>query len=141
MNIITFLHDLVNYGFLRKALFTSVTVGVTAGVIGSFIILRGMSLMGDAISHAILPGVAISYMLNLNHFIGAVLVGLLTAFGVGYISQNSKLKSDTSIGIVFSSFFALGILLLLSSNGSRFNPDLIWQCAYGSSGEMWLTLV
>ncbi len=66
-----FLEGLMQYSFLQKALITSVTVGIVSGVIGSFIILRGMSLMGDAISHAVLPGVAISYMMGMNFFIGA----------------------------------------------------------------------
>lgn len=99
-----FIQDLMNYGFLQKALFTSIMVGIICGVIGCFIILRGMALMGDAISHAILPGVAISFMLGINYFYGAVVIGLLTAVGIGYISQNSRIKSDSSIGIVFSSF-------------------------------------
>lgn len=61
-----FLKDLLTFGFLQKALITSMVVGVISGIIGSFIILRGMALMGDAISHAVLPGVAISYMLDIN---------------------------------------------------------------------------
>src|SRR5690625_6361412 len=72
-----FINDLMQYGFLQKALFTSIMVGVISGVIGSFIILRGMALMGDAISHAVLPGVAISFMLGINYFYGAVLMGVL----------------------------------------------------------------
>lgn len=140
MNVWLFIQDVIQYEFLRKALFTSMTVGIIAGVIGSFIILRGMSLMGDAISHAILPGVAISYMLGVNHFYGAVVFGVLTALGVGYISQNSKVKSDTSIGIVFSSFFALGILLLMQAQTA---VDLT-QILFGNvltvrTEEMWLT--
>lgn len=67
-------------------------VGIICGVIGCFIILRGMALMGDAISHAVLPGVAISYMLGINFFFGAVLTGVLTAIGIGYVSQNSRIK-------------------------------------------------
>ena len=70
--MIQFIGDILNYGFLQKALATSVMVGILAGVIGSFIILQGMALMGDAISHAILPGVAISYMLGFSYFYGAV---------------------------------------------------------------------
>lgn len=65
-----FLQDLLVYGFLQKALITSIMVGIICGVIGSFIVLRGMALMGDAISHAILPGVAISYMLGINYLYG-----------------------------------------------------------------------
>ncbi|EUJ58846.1 manganese ABC transporter permease [Listeria fleischmannii FSL S10-1203] len=67
-----FLEGLLEYQFLQKALLTSIVVGIVCGVIGSFIILRGMSLMGDAISHAVLPGVAISYLMGINFFFGAV---------------------------------------------------------------------
>ena len=107
-----FISDLMEYTFLQRALFTSIIVGVISGVIGSFIILRGMALMGDAISHAVLPGVAISFMLNINFFYGAVFTGLLTALGIGYVNQNSRIKSDSSIGIDFSCAFALGVFLL-----------------------------
>lgn len=97
-----FVNDLFAFAFLQKALITSVAVGIIAGIIGSFIILRGMALMGDAISHAVLPGVAISYMLGINYFYGAVVFGILTALGIGAISQNSRIKTDSSIGIYFS---------------------------------------
>src|SRR5690625_7122603 len=98
-----FVEALLQYRFLQHALFTSVMVGIFSGIIGSFIVLRGMALMGDAISHAVLPGVAISYTLGLNLFYGAVVKGLLTALGIGYVQQNSRIKSDSAIGIVFSS--------------------------------------
>src|SRR5690625_7055215 len=106
-----FINDLMQYGFLQKALFTSIMLGVICGVIGRFIILRGMALIGDAISHAVLPGVAISYMLGINYFYGAVVVGVLAALGIGVIDQHSRVKSDSSIGIVFSAMFAIGIIL------------------------------
>ena len=107
-----FISDLMNYGFLQNALITSIIVGVTSGIIGSFITLKGMSLIGDAISHAVLPGVAISYMMGINFFSGAVVAGLLTALGINYLDQNSRIKSDSAIGIVFSAFFALGVILI-----------------------------
>ncbi|MBU5268029.1 metal ABC transporter permease [Virgibacillus proomii] len=102
----------MTYQFLQKALITSIAVGIICGIIGSFIILRGMALMGDAISHAVLPGVAISYMLGINYFYGAVTFGILTAIGIGVVSQNSRIKNDSSIGIVFTAFFSLGIILI-----------------------------
>lgn len=137
-----FIQDLMTYGFLQKALITSIMVGVICGVIGSFIVLRGMALMGDAISHAILPGVAISYMLGINYFYGAVATGVLTAFGIGAISQNSRIKNDSSIGIVFSAFFALGIILITQAKSAT---DLT-QILFGNvlsvrTSDMWLTLV
>lgn len=112
MKILDFINALMNYDFLQKALMTSVMVGVISGVIGCFIILRGMALMGDAISHAVLPGVAVSYMLGINFFIGAVVTGVLTAIGIGFISQNSRIKHDMAIGIMFTSVFAVGIILI-----------------------------
>lgn len=107
-----FIDGLMNYQFLQNALITSLLVGFVSGILGSFIILRGMSLMGDAISHAVLPGVAVSYMFGLSYVFGASFFGILTAVLIGYITEKSTLKNDTVIGIVFSSFFALGIILI-----------------------------
>lgn len=140
VNNIGFIQDLINYSFLQKSLFTAIMVGILSGVIGSFIILRGMALMGDAISHAILPGVVASYMIGINYFFGAVIMGTLTALGIGFVSQNSKIKSDTSIGIVFSAFFALGIILLMKAQTAI---DLT-QILFGNvltvrTSDMWLT--
>ncbi|OJG18496.1 manganese transport system membrane protein mntC [Enterococcus canis] len=103
---------MTRYQFLQNALITAVLVGLIAGVIGSFIILRGMSLMGDAISHAVLPGVAVSYMLGGSYVIGASFFGILAAALIGFVSRRTKLKNDTAIGIIFSTFFALGIILI-----------------------------
>ena len=78
-SISQFLSALGQYNFLQAALITSILVGVMSGVIGSFIILRGLSLMGDAISHAVLPGVAVAYMLGINLLLGASIFGILAA--------------------------------------------------------------
>lgn len=110
--IANFIDGLTNYQFLQNALITSLLVGFVAGIIGTFIILRGMSLMGDAISHAVLPGVAISYIFGFSYVIGASFFGVLTAVLIGFITEKSTLKNDTAIGIVFSSFFALGVILI-----------------------------
>ena len=141
-NVMDFIHDLMTYGFLQKAFVTSIMVGIICGVIGCFIVLRGMALMGDAISHAVLPGVAISYMLGINYFYGAVATGILTAFGIGAISQNSRIKNDSSIGLVFSAFFALGIILITKAGSAT---DLT-QILFGNvlsvrTSDMWLTLI
>ncbi len=140
--MMNFMHSVIEYEFLQKALLTSVMVGVICGVIGCFIILRGMALMGDAISHAVLPGVAISYMLGINFFIGAVVTGILTAVGIGFISQNSRVKNDSSIGIVFTAAFALGILLITAMKSSS---DL-YHILFGNvlavrPSDMWITLI
>lgn len=107
-----FIDGLMRYNFLQTALITSILVGIMSGIIGSFIILRGMSLMGDAISHAVLPGVAIAYIFGINLLFGASLFGILAALLIGLVTMKSKLKNDTAIGIVFSAFFALGFILI-----------------------------
>lgn len=111
-SITDFIQALGQYNFLQNALITSIMIGVMSGIVGSYIILRGMSLMGDAISHSVLPGVAIAYILGINILFGAAFFGILAAVLIGYVSSSSKLKSDTAIGIVFSSFYALGFILV-----------------------------
>ncbi len=136
-----FLQAIQQYEFLQKALFTSVVVGIICGVVGSFIILRGMSLMGDAISHAVLPGVALSYAFGINFFVGAVLTGVLTAVGIGYVSQNSRIKNDTAIGILFTAAFALGIVLvtLLQSSTDLYHI-LFGNVLAVRPSDMWITV-
>ncbi|ANU18472.1 metal ABC transporter permease [Planococcus maritimus] len=137
-----FIEGIMQYDFLQKALLTSVMVGIICGAIGCFIILRGMALMGDAISHAVLPGVAISYALGINFFFGAVFTGVLTAMAIGFVSQNSRIKQDTSIGIMFTAAFAMGVILITVLESST---DL-YHILFGNvlavrPSDMWITLV
>ncbi|APC49075.1 manganese ABC transporter permease [Virgibacillus halodenitrificans] len=137
-----FLEAVLHYEFLQKALLTSVMVGIICGVIGCFIILRGMALMGDAISHAVLPGVALSYFLGINFFFGAVFTGVVTAIGIGYISQNSRIKNDSSIGIMFTSAFALGIVLItLMKSSTDLYHILFGNVLAVRPSDMWMTLI
>lgn len=136
-----FIEAMIKYEFMQKALITSIMVGIICGVIGCFIILRGMALMGDAISHAVLPGVALSYLLGINFFFGAVITGVLTAVGIGYVSQNSRIKHDVSIGIMFTFAFALGIVMITMMKSST---DL-YHILFGNvlavrTSEVWTTL-
>ena len=116
--MIEFIQGLQDFHFLQNALITALVIGVVAGAVGCFIILRGMSLMGDAISHAVLPGVALSFILGINFFVGAILFGLLASILITFIQRNSIIKSDTAIGITFSSFLALGVILIGVANSS-----------------------
>ena len=113
-----FFEGLMEFHFLQNAFVSAVVIGAVAGILGSFIILRGMSLMGDAISHAVLPGVALSYILGINFFIGALVFGLLASFLIAFVNQNSTIKGDTAIGITFSSFLALGVILISVAKSS-----------------------
>ena len=137
-----FIDGLLNFHFLQNALITALVIGIVGGAVGCFIILRGMSLMGDAISHAILPGVAISFILCINYFIGAIIFGLLASTMITYIKSNSIIKSDTAIGITFSSFLALGIILIGVANSST---DL-FHILFGNilavqDMDMWITII
>lgn len=136
-----FIEGLMEYHFLQNALMTAIVIGVVSGAVGCFIILRSMSLMGDAISHAVLPGVALSFMLGINFFIGAIVFGLLASFIITFIKENSVIKGDTAIGITFSSFLALGVILIGLANSST---DL-FHILFGNilavqDSDMWLTL-
>jgi iron/zinc/copper transport system permease protein len=136
-----FIEAVIQYGFLQKALLTSIMVGIICGVIGCFIILRGMALMGDAISHAVLPGVAISYMLGINFFFGAVFSGVLTALAIGFVTQNSRIKHDTSIGIMFTAAFASGIIMItLLKSSTDLYHILFGNVLAVRSADMWITL-
>jgi len=136
-----FIEAVIQYGFLQKALLTSIMVGIICGVIGCFIILRGMALMGDAISHAVLPGVAISYMLGINFFFGAVFSGVLTALAIGFVTQNSRIKHDTSIGIMFTAAFASGIIMItLLKSSTDLYHILFGNVLAVRSTDMWITL-
>ncbi len=120
----------------------AIFVGIICGVIGCYIILRGMALMGDAISHAVLPGVVIAYMLGASFFIGAVITGVLTALAIGYISQNSRIKEDSAIGIMFTAMFALGVVMITALQGTSVD---LWHILFGnvlavSRTELWITM-
>ncbi|MCJ1996561.1 metal ABC transporter permease [Lactococcus piscium] len=136
-SISQFISALSQYNFLQTALITAILVGVMSGIIGSFIILRGMSLMGDAISHAVLPGVAVAYMLGINLLFGASVFGILAAMLIGYVASHSKLKNDTAIGIVFSAFYALGFILIsLAESASNLHHILFGNVLAVSDADL-----
>lgn len=100
-----------HYPFMQNALVTAVIVAVICAVLSCYLVLKGWSLMGDAISHAVLPGVVIAFTLGLPLLFGAFVSGLACALSVGYVKQNSRVKEDTVMGIMFSGMFALGLVL------------------------------
>lgn len=141
-NIQIFIDQLTRYQYLQNAMMAAILVGIICGVIGCFIIMRGMALMGDAISHAVLPGVVIAYMLGASFFIGAVITGVLTALAIGYISQNSKIKEDSAIGIMFTAMFALGVVMITGLRGTGVD---LWHILFGNvlavgKVDLWVTL-
>ena len=139
--ITEFINGLQQFHFLQNALITAIAIGIVAGVVGCFIILRGMSLMGDAISHAVLPGVAMSFILGINFFIGAIAFGLLASILITYIKSNSIIKSDTAIGITFSSFLALGVILIgIAKSSTDLFHILFGNILAVQDQDMWMTI-
>lgn len=99
------------FEFMQTALIVSVLVAVPTALLSCFLVLKGWSLMGDAISHAILPGVVIAYIAGIPLAIGAFAAGMTCALATGFLKENSRVKQDTIMGIVFSGMFGLGIVL------------------------------
>ncbi len=112
------------YDYMVKAMWVSGLVGATCAFLSAYLMLKGWSLMGDALAHSIVPGVAAAYLLKIPFAAGAFIAGFLAAIGMWFVRQQSKLREDAVIGIVFTSFFALG-LLLVSINPTAVNVQSI----------------
>ena len=97
--------------FMRQALAISVLVAIPTAALSCFLVLKGWSLMGDAVSHAVLPGVVLSYILGIPYAIGAFAAGMACALATGFLAENSRVKRDTVMGVVFSGMFGLGLVM------------------------------
>ncbi|MGQ0672055.1 MAG: metal ABC transporter permease [Hyphomicrobium sp.] len=106
-----FLATPLGYEFMQRALVVAVLVGAVCAVLSCYLVLRGWSLMGDAISHAVLPGIVLAYVAGLPLSVGAFGAGLSCAVLTGYLKANSRIKEDTVMGIVFSGMFGLGLVI------------------------------
>lgn len=101
----------LSYGFMQRALIAAILVGAVCSVLSCYLVLKGWSLMGDAISHAVLPGIVLAFVLGLPLAVGAFAAGLGCAVATGYLKENSRVKEDTVMGIVFSGMFGFGLVL------------------------------
>ena len=101
----------LSYGFMQRALVAAVLIGAVCAVLSCYLVLKGWSLMGDAISHAVLPGIVLAFVLGLPLAVGAFVAGLACALATGYLTENSRVKEDTVMGIVFSGMFGFGLVL------------------------------
>lgn len=112
--MISLLLEPLSFGFMRTALLVALVVAVPCALLSVLLVLKGWALMGDAMSHAVFPGVVLAWMLGLPLGVGAFAAGLLCALATGYLKDNSRIKQDTVMGIVFSGMFASGLLLYLA---------------------------
>jgi manganese/iron transport system permease protein len=119
MSPIEFIRDVANpdLGFLWKALLIAVMSSVICGVVGCYVVLRGMAFIGDAVAHAVFPGLAVAFVISGNLILGGIAAGVLTAILVAVFSQNRRLKEDSVIGVFFVAAFALGIVIISRAPG------------------------
>lgn len=141
IDVLNGLLEPLRYPFMVRGLLASLMVGTLCAVVGSYVVLRGMAFFGDALAHAILPGVAVAYLLEASLFWGALGMSLITAVGIGYLSRRSQVKEDTAIGVIFAASFALGVALL--STVQSYSVDLT-HILFGnvlgvSNSDLWLT--
>jgi len=134
--------DPFRYSFMNEALLTGAVVGAVCAVLSCYLVLKGWSLMGDAISHAVLPGVVIAYMLGLPLALGAFASGLFCAIATGWIRSNSRIKEDTVMGIVFTGLFALGLVLFTKVQSEAHLNHILFGNILGiEKAEMLQTLI
>jgi ABC-type Mn2+/Zn2+ transport system permease subunit len=119
---IDFLRDPWSLEFMRRALLAAMVVSAVSAVIGSFVILKGMAFIGDALPHASFGGVAVAFVLDANLYLGGAIAAVLTAILIGFVSRRGLIKYDTAIGILFVGAFAAGILIISRQN--NYTPDL-----------------
>lgn len=122
MDIVTLISEPLTYQFMQRAMLSALIVGLLSGVIGSFVVVRGMSFLGDALAHSVLPGVAGAYLIaggtGISVFVGGLVMAIFTALLIGWLTRDKRMKEDTAIGIVFAALFALGIAMISRSNTS-----------------------
>jgi ABC-type Mn2+/Zn2+ transport system permease subunit len=109
--------DPLGHAFFIRALLAATIVGIVCAVIGTFIVLRGLAFMGDAVSHAAFPGVVVAYIVGGGFYLGAAIAAVATALAIGEVSRRARIRTDTAIGVLFAGMFALGIFLYSTIEG------------------------
>jgi manganese/iron transport system permease protein len=107
------------YQFMQIGLLTALLVGLTCATIGVYVVLRRMAFIGDALSHTVLPGLVVAYLNQWNLYGGALVAGVATALGIGWLTRRDEIREDTAIGVVFTGMFALGIVLMSTVRSFR----------------------
>ena len=115
--MIEFLVAPFEFGFMQRAFVGGVLVGAICALVGTYVVLRGLAFVGDALAHAAFPGVVIAYLLKGNIYLGATIFALATALAIGLVSRRGRVSYDTAIGILFAGAFALGVLLMSTIHG------------------------
>jgi ABC-type Mn2+/Zn2+ transport system permease subunit len=127
--------------FMQRGLLAALIVGVLCAIVGSYVVLRSMAFLGDALAHAILPGVAIAYLMGENLIIGALIAAVLVALGINALSQRGAIKEDTAIGILFAASLALGVIIIsrIRTYANDLNHILFGNLLGVNAADLWLT--
>ena len=129
------------YSFMQRGFVAAILVGMLCALVGCYVVLRGMAFLGDAMAHAILPGVAVAYLLNGSLILGALAAAVVIAIGIGFITRQGTVKEDTAIGILFAAALSLGVALISSirSYAVDLTHILFGNLLGVSQGDLWLT--
>lgn len=133
----------IHLGFMQNAYLAIILVGIICGVTGVFVILRGLAFMGDALSHAIFPGVVIAFLAGGNFLVGALIAAVVVSLGIGAVSQSPRLSNDTTIGVFFVGAFAFGIALISAQKTYTrdLNTFLLGSILGVSKNDLYLTAI
>ena len=140
---IEYIYEPFSYSFMIRSLIVAVSVGVILPLLGSYVINRNLGFMGDAMAHASLPGLAFGLLIGASIFIAAIPTAIVIALVLGYLINRSKIGEDTAIGIIFSSLFALGFIILSIYDHILLSVEdlLLGQILAVSSFDVWATLI
>ncbi len=140
-NLVHWLADPWDRTFMQHAFLAIALVGIICGTVGSFVVLRGYAFLGDALAHAVFPGVVVAFLFDINVLVGAVVAALVVSLGIGAIGHHERLTNDTAIGVLFAGAFAFGIVLI--SARPSYTRDLsgfLFGSILGvSTTDLWLT--
>ncbi|MGP1604929.1 MAG: metal ABC transporter permease [Moraxella sp.] len=141
-SIINWIAEPLSHVFMQNALMAALSISVVCAILSCYVVLKGWSLMGDAISHAVFPGVVVAVLLGIPIALGAFVAGLFCAMSVGYLKNHTRLKEDTLMGVVFAGMFAVGLVIFTKLDTSQHLKHILFGNLLGISQEMlWQTLL
>ena len=131
------------YGFMLRALFISGMIGIICPVLGSYVVIRGMGFMGDAMAHSVLPGIVIALLAGVSPFLGSVPMAILVAVTVGYLIRRKAVSEDTAFGVLFAGLFSIGLVIISVAGGLAVSVEdiLLGQILGVSNSDIWVAFI
>ena len=140
--MLNWLIEPLGFEFMRNAIMIGILIGILSAVVGSYLIVQHMGLLGDVVAHAVLPGLAIAFYIGIDIFLGAFIAGTISTFVVAWIQTHSKIKVDTAMALVFSGFLALGVMLITTLKSKLDLHSFLFGDILGvTSADLWRTLI